>query len=99
MDDYWEQIEITEAMLRLHAPTTAQGVIEILRAHDPQQTGIAGDAFYSGANADHTLSGALADAGWTVSEYEAHYAYTLTSPDGRERLRYIEGDVYNRTDR
>ena len=40
------------------------------------------------------FAGALADAGWTVREYEAHYAYTLTSPDGRERLRYIEGDVY-----
>ncbi|MFJ7140254.1 hypothetical protein [Micrococcus luteus] len=94
MDDYWDQIRITEAMLRLHEPTTAQGVIDVLHQYDPHGPGSVGDAFYSGANADHTLSGALAAAGWTVSEYEAHYAYTLTSPDGRERLRYIEGDVY-----
>ena len=83
MDDYWDQIRITEAMLRLHEPTTAQGVIDVLHQYDPHGPGSVGDAFYSGANADHTLSGALADAGWTVSEYEAHYAYTLTSPDGR----------------
>lgn len=94
MDDYWKQIEILEAMLRLHEPTTAQGVVDILREHDPQREGVGGDAFYSGANANHSLSGALAGAGWTVSTYEAHYAYTLRSPNGRDRLRYSEGDVY-----
>lgn len=94
MDDYWEQIEITEAMLRLHAPTTAQSVIEILRAHDPQQTGIAGDAFYSGANASHSLIGALEQSGWEITFWNAHYHYGLSYQGGTERLRYVEGDVY-----
>ncbi len=93
MDDYWEQVKITEAMLRLHAPTTAQGVIDILRQHDPQVGGISGDAFYSGANAGHSLAETLEEAGWQVSQYEAPYSYILTGPDGRERLSYTEGDV------
>ena len=84
----------TEAMLRLHAPTTAQGVIEILRAHDPQQIGIAGDAFYSGANAGHSLIGALEQAGWEITFWNAHYHYGLSYQGGTERLRYVEGDVY-----
>ena len=45
MDDYWEQIELTQAMLRLQAPTTAQGVIDVLKTYDPQATSFSGDAF------------------------------------------------------
>ena len=47
MDDYWDQIRITEAMLRLHEPTTAQGVIDVLHQYDPHGPGSVGDAFYS----------------------------------------------------
>ena len=93
MDDYWEQIELTQAMLRLQAPTTAQGVIDVLKTYDPQATSFSGDAFYSGANADHSLAGALAEAGWSTYDYNAHYNYRLRCVRN-ERLHYCEGDVF-----
>ena len=59
-----------------------------------QQTGIAGDAFYSGANAGHSLIGALEQSGWEITFWNAHYHYGLSYQAGTERLRYVEGDVY-----
>ena len=94
MDDYWDQIRITEAMLRLHEPTTAQGVIDVLHQYDPHGPGSVGDAFYSGANAGHSLIGALEQSGWEITFWNAHYHYGLSYQGGTERLRYVEGDVY-----
>ena len=48
---------------------------------------------------DRELLGSLTIAGWEVAEYNAAYYWTAQHPATGESLEYIEGDVYNRTDR
>lgn len=90
MRAYWAAYDATLARIRAERPATFAAVKAILDSFEPPSSG---DAFFPGG-ADDTLADALYDAGWHIEHIEADYFYVATNLTTRERLTYIEGDVY-----
>ena len=93
---YWDACATEVATLRLVAPTTSAGVIDVLRRLDPQRDFVSGDAFWSPANGGEDLGAILTGFGWAYEYIEAEYHWKMTHPDTGDRIEYVEGDVYAR---
>lgn len=101
---FWAQIDHQLARIAEQKPGTFDAVRQILLddAYDQVVTennrnGVRhfddDSAFFAGSGGDATLFGALLDAGWRVTAYDADYFYVLAHELTGEVLTYIEGDV------
>jgi hypothetical protein len=90
LDDFWKGYDATLARVRAEKPATVTDLAAILNDFESPSAGIA----FFGNNADDRLSDALSDAGWRIEFIEFDYLWTAQHLVTGERLRYIEGDVY-----
>ena len=91
-DPFWGRVHRQLDEIEAAAPTTSAEVLRLLDSNNPNS------GFFHGGM-DRELLGSLTIAGWEVTEYNASYYWTAQHPATGESLEYIEGDVYNRTDR
>ena len=89
---FWGRIHRQLDEIEATAPTTSAEVLRLLGSYSSDS------GFFHGGM-DRELLGSLTIAGWEVAEYNAAYYWTAQHPATGESLEYIEGDVYNRTDR
>jgi hypothetical protein len=92
---YWDAYARTLDRIRAERPTTFAQLQVIL---DSFSAPSAADAFFPDG-ADDTLMAALQDAGWRVSWADAYYHYGARCVASGAQLEYVEGDVYDRTDK
>ncbi|MGP5099081.1 hypothetical protein ACTXJ1_13770 [Brachybacterium alimentarium] len=92
LDSFWEAIDHQLDMIEAAKPTTSAEVLLLL-------DGSAKAGFFGGSGGDRQLLDSLSIAGWEVTDFHAIYYWTAQHPSSGDSLEYIEGDVYDRTDR
>lgn len=93
-DSYWIACENEVRALLEVRPTTAQGVIDQLLAHDPMTPGTySGAAFWSPAGGGVQLHSVLTQIGWHLDWIEADYHWQASYGTTGETITYCEGDV------
>ena len=90
---FWGRIHQQLDEIEAASPTTSADVLRLLGSYSPDS------GFFHGSGGDRELLGSLTIAGWEVTEYNAAYYWTAQHPTTGESLEYIEGDIYNRTNR
>ena len=93
-DPYWTACENEVRALLSIRPTTAEGVIEQLNAHDPAHPGdYSGQAFWSPANGGVSLFEVLRQIGWHLDWAEGEHHWQATYGTTGQTIYYCEGDV------
>lgn len=95
MNDYWDSYARTLESIRTEKPETFAALKAILDSFAPPS---AAEAFFPDG-ADDTLMAALQDSGWTVTWADAYYHYGARHRSSGTQIEYVEGDVYDRTDK
>lgn len=90
LDAFWANVDASLDTIEHRSPDTAQGVIDILNDYASPSVG---EAFFPGSGGDRSLLESLLEVGWTITQIEADYHYTVTHQDTGDTLTYTEGDV------
>jgi hypothetical protein len=88
LDGFWAAID--HQLEQLRTATTVDEVIGILGGKHPDSSG---DAFFAGGGGDGSVYESLREAGWEVAWFDAGYYWAMRTPDGRDGITYVEGDI------
>lgn len=97
LSKFWEAIDAQLDAIESEKPDTVAAVIDIIgHAHGTREPGA---GFFAGSGGDRQLRESLVAAGWKITWSDWYHHYEATHPATGQRLEYIEGDVYDITER
>lgn len=91
LDMFWKNVDAQLDHIEKVKPVTASHVIEIMNEYSSPSSG---QAFFAGSGGDRQLLDSIRKAGWEVVRFQAIYYWVAQHPVTREKLTYIEGDVF-----